>query len=314
MSKLYLRLAVGIAAVAVAMLAWAPADAACGFSRSFGNYPSSGACNYYCYVVSPGESSSASIVADYWALGSGNPTDGSGNDSGNYEWDGSGGTQAWGVKFAGGWSWSTDTENGTTDGCPSGSDMIVSITDQSADGQTGYYLVTAADENTANKKDYDFGQNGGSLTLQAIPTPTITSSSRAGNDITVNLSWTNNLAAAYVDNNTGNAASAVVTGWSVLKQEVARGSAAPASRGAGGWTSVHTESGSGAITATLTFACDTPASNEVFLALAPALDSGIVPGHVGANSTRIECDPNMADPDPKFKIIKKKGPGRVDRN
>lgn len=48
---------------------------------------------------------------------------------------------------------------------------------------------------------------------------------------------------------------------------------------------------------TAAFTCDDPDNNQVFLALAPDLDNGFTTTeYVGANSTRIECDSNLANP------------------
>lgn len=300
MNRTVLRLSVCMAVFGLALLASAPAEATCGFSRSFGNYPSAGACSYYCYVVTP-ESNASNINADYWTLG--DPS----INSGTYEWDGTDGSQAWGTLFTGGWSWRTDTENGLTNGCPSGSNMIAQLSDAS-----GNYAYAAATEDTARPIDYDFGFGGSSITLQPIPALTISSSGRTGSQLDINVSWTDNSGSAFFDNGTGLTAGDIFQGFTVYKLEQARGSGAPADSAIGGWTATN---GSGANSATVNFTCDDVANNEVWLALGVDYAGGFSSGHVGPPSTRIECDPNMANPEPRIRVIDRKDrTGRTPRS
>jgi hypothetical protein len=312
MNKLLFRVVLGIAALGLAIVLSSPVQAVCSgmeADKTIRNYPSAGACGLFCYLTSPGANSSSSIKADYWQLGAGSPTDGTGVDNGTYEWDGSNGSQPWAVLFTGGWSINTTINNGAaTDGCPSVNPLTFQFSDTDAAGLTGYY----ATHSVANSSDiYDLGLHGGNIDLVQIPQPSITASSRPDtSNVTLTVSWTNNIASAHTTSN-ATAATTVVRKWRVLKRH--SGSGDPVGRAVASWTQVHESAdGTGGNTsASFTMGCSA-LTDDAYLALLPVYDSGFTPAYVGPSSTRIECDPNIAEPGTKFKVIKDKpGPNVI---
>jgi hypothetical protein len=134
----------------------------------------------------------------------------------------------------------------------------------------------------------------------------------------VDLTWTPNAADAFTTS-TDEVASPgdVVTGWNVYKHEVPRGGAAPSDRTnvESNWQLVGNVPGHETASAQVIFTCDDPTNNQVFLAMAPDLDSGFTStAYVGRNSTRVECDPNLADPAPrKGRRLETQRPSKIRR-
>lgn len=303
--KKFLKLAL-VAVSCAGMLALTPtADATCGVDVSFGNYPSVGTCpNGFCYVQSPGQQTVASFVgSSWWGLGIGDPAVGAGNDNGDY------GADAWMIgPYTNGFNVTGGTDRGSTDGCPTPNDMILALSNTDAGGTTAYYALSAALRDGARASEYDFGAGGQDLAMVELPALTVTGSTRNADDsINVTVSWTPNGAAAFYPNDTTVTLGQVVTGWDIYKFEIlgddARAGVVPTDRNTANWSRVGGAVGNDASTATVTVACDATANNA-FLAIVPALDSGFTTAYVGSNSTRIECDPNLADPgDRQFKLI-----------
>jgi hypothetical protein len=313
MRKLFSKLAI-VGVVALALAVASPVEAACTSDRTFGTYPSAGACTFYCYVFSSGDNNSSSVKGYYWVLGQG-PT----RNSGDYEFDGTGGSQPWfipGSPFGNGWSLTTTVNNGQTTGCPSPDPTVWLFSDSDGTG-AGLYALSASDEDLTNFLAYDLGiaMSGGRLTLQPVPSLSIISATTPASDLVIGLSWAPNGAAAFQTNSgTIVDVSQVLTGWNLYKFEVPRGTPAPTSRAVADWDPVTTFAGTLTDEGTATFQCDDPSGNEVFLALAPDLDNGFTTtAYVGGISTRIECDPNIADPAarPKPRLIEK--PNKVRR-
>lgn len=306
MRKLFSSLAV-VGVVALALSVASPVEAACTSDRTFGTYPSAGACGYYCYVFTSGDNNSSSVKGFYWVLG-----EGSTRNSGGYEFDGTGGSQPWfipGSPFTNGWSLTTTVNNGQTTGCPAPDPTVWVFSDSSPTG--GLYGLSASDEDLTNFLAYDLGigMTGGRLTLQPVPAVSITGASSPEPNLVVNLGWTPNGASAFQTNSaTITGVGQVLTGWRLYKFEVPRGGAAPSTLAVADWQLVTTFAGTTTNVGSATFQCDDPANNEVFLALAPDLDNGFTTSaYVGGVSTRIECDPNVADPGERkdFRLIGK---------
>ena len=308
MRKLFSKLAI-VGAVALALAVASPVEAACTSDRTFGTYPSAGACGFYCYVFTSGDNNSASVTGFYWVLG-----EGSTRNSGGYQFDGTGGSQPWfipGSPFPNGWSLTTTVNNGQTTGCPAPDPTVWMFADTGSSCGGGMYALSASDEDLTNFLAYDLGigMSGGRLTLQDIPPMSITGSATPGSQLEVTLGWTPNGAAAFQTNSsTITGVGQVITGWRVYKHEVPRGAPAPTAFNLSSWDFVQTFSGTTANAGTVFFSCDDPTNNEVFLALAPDLDNGFTTTpYVGCASTRIECDPKVADPGARkdFRLIDK---------
>ena len=304
MRKLFFKLAI-VGGVALALVVSSPVEATCTSDRSFGNYPSEGACGFYCYLVSPGDNNTTSVKGFYWVLG-----EGPARNSGGYEFDGTGGSQPWyigGGPFTGGWQLTTTVNNsGLTVGCPAPDPTVWVFSDSSPGG--GLYALSASDEDlSAGFLAYDLGI-AGSQTLQPIPAVSITGSATPGL-LAITLGWTPNGADAFLTNSSAIATvDQVLTGWRLYKFEVPRDAPAPTTLAVANWVQVDTFQGTTTAAGTASFSCDDEVNNEVFLALAPDLDNGFTTtSYVGAPSTRIECDPNLADPGAlkDFRLIEK---------
>lgn len=307
MRKLFSKLAI-VGVVALALAVASPVEAACTSDRTFGTYPSAGACGSFCYVFTSGDNNSSSVKGFYWVLGQGST-----RNSGGYEFDGTGGSQPWfipGSPFTNGWSLTTTVNNGQTVGCPAPDPTVWVFSDSSSGG--GLYALSASDEDLTNFLAYDLGigmGGGGRLTLQPVPALGITGAASPAPDLQITLGWTPNGADAFQTNSTTiTGVGQVVTGWRLYKAEVARGTAAPTSLAVADWDLVTTFAGTTTGTGVATFQCDDPTNNEVFLALAPDLDNGFTTtAYVGGISTRVECDPNIASPGERkdFRLIDK---------
>jgi hypothetical protein len=266
--------------VLAAVIAW-PVQAGCTSDRTFGTYSADS--NFY--VTSPGMNTADSMEGFYWVLGEG-PT----RNSGEYKFDGTGGSQPWfipGSPFQNGWSLTTTVNNGRTVGCPAPDPTVWVFSDLSADGKGSAFGIVAADHDLTNFLAYDLGKSG-SLTLQATPASRVTDSSAAGGKVTAELSWspkvafqTSSQAITKVDQ--------VISGWNVYAFEVARGAAPPSTREIDRWTKVGTIAGANTGSGTVTFNCN-DAGNQVFLAMAPDFDNGFTStAYVGADSGRLDC-------------------------
>ncbi len=284
MTKFFARLAIVAAVLALAVLVASPVQAGCTSDRTFGTYPPAG--GTYFYVSSSGMNTVASMEGFYWVLGEG-PT----RNSGNYKFDGSGGSQPWfnpGSPFGNGWSLTTTVNNGQTLGCPSPDPTVWVFSDLSADGAGSLFAIVAVDEDLNGRLAYDLGK-AGSIALQATPGATVANVSRgSGGGLAVDLTWTSDT--AFSTSSTGiTRASQVISGWNVYTFEVSRGAPAPSTREISDWTKVGTVAGVSSTGGQITVNCSDSA-NDVFLAMAPDFDNGFTStAYVGAGSKRLDC-------------------------
>ncbi len=114
----------------------------------------------YCYIQSPGSNTTGSIVGSFWALGSGNPVVGAGNDSGGWQpmdqWLPSAEPGVW---LSGAWSSSP-----LIDGCINGAIapgesseiMAVGLSDQDIFGSRGYFAAAAVSRHPGSFPEFDF--------------------------------------------------------------------------------------------------------------------------------------------------------------
>jgi len=319
-NRFTLLAAFAAAAVAVVVTA-TPADAGCPVNKTMGTYASSGP-EYYAVVVDPGVGL-GSIQADYWAIGQGINGPG-GVDNGLYEPDGTNGTQAWffasptAGQLFGGWG----TNLGITDGCPKatndpvtpGTKVALAVYDKSADGQHAYMNVTVTDVVDARRVAIDFALLG-NPTMVELPKPVVTASSHSGTQRTVTLSWTAP-PGLCVDSTASGQCALAITGWDIIKREKLKTDGTPDNvRTLSSWAAVGNVAvaggGTGTQSTTVNFTCTTTTNNVAQIAIVPHLDGGFTPNYVSGGSTKIECDPTLADPGPKFKIIDKKPPTRT---
>jgi hypothetical protein len=303
-----------LATAAVALLAWAsPAAAKCGSGKNIVNYPSLGACGYYCQMSDPGVGV-GSVKGRYWVLGAGNDdvhadcnAAGLGTDNGNFQADGTCGQVPW-------YSPAPDpqhlnigigTDAGNTDGCPAaGANIAVMFSDTNAANSQAFFGINIAQMQTSATADMGLA---GPLLMQPLPKPSVAFVSKAGPTLTLNLNWTVPPNMCIAPGGDSTSCAQAIQGWDIYKREDSK--LAPVgdnSRARTNWTLLSSVGNVSA--ASVVFACTTTTNNVARLALVPRLDSGFRPDFVGTGSTRVECDPTIADPSGKFKIIDKKAP------
>lgn len=156
-----------------------PVGASCWNSVAFGQLsPNCG--EGYCYIVSPGTNTSASVLGAFWTFGAGNPVQGSGSDNGSWTDD------SWLLPggpgrhyLVGDWA-----QSSAIDGCISGAIapgktaeiMVAALSDQDSSGSVGYFAVATARrvQGAWPEIDFTFVSGGGTpsdIFLVEIPHP-----------------------------------------------------------------------------------------------------------------------------------------------
>jgi len=189
-------------------------------------------------------------------------------------------------------------------GCVAGP-MVILIQTLSNDGARALYSVGKVSENTDG---HDYSRGGTDWTQVDVPRPRVSNSSRAGNTVTLNVNLDPPVGAhgeADVF-----ARNSILSGYQLVRFE---GPADPG-RLAGAWTNLGSvqpvnENGDTPVVGVgAVCAGSTGTPNDVFVAMKPVFDGGqFVGDYVGA-STRVECDPAVADP--RFKMIDRSKSGR----
>ena len=248
----------------------------------------------------------------FWALGSGDPAVGFGNDNGAYDIIAGGGFfftgygPGVGTYLTGGYlrgGQINGTWEGGTDNCvAAGSCMCMLITDQ--DGARGFWATAGgmadANVNTSmNRGGVDGGGNNLPIILVDIAAPSINGSRRLGGTFDVDLDV--QVLAPTAGNYAVDGCACGPTGFRVLQQIVMRGAMPPSDRTLSAWTEPLTDLGAAQTdtalggTATVRSLCG--ASNQdVYLTTQLVFDSGFQTTVVSGNSTRVECGPTLADP------------------
>ena len=355
---------IAITAIAVLFLAaaLAPAEAACGgnplIKTAIGPIPQASfiwsqgqwgpvAPSYIAgysprggYPVGP-PPMTANTRLTFWALGTGDPIVGPGDDAGayvfgpaqpayypktpmlylNYSYVGYGFYIYNAGEIFTGWG-----ANALIDGCvqtnPPGSCTCVLITDN--DGTNGYFAIASDDADAAWNFDLvqlgnDGAGNFGPIILRPVPKPTIIHTARKGGsndlDITVNVA---SVPSAVYPGRDGASCACGPVGYKVMQAIVARGTPPPPDRdvswtvmnAVGGGTQPITPMG---INATVESLCGA-ADQDVYIATELQFDSLFVAPMVSGDSTRIECGPNIADPvRPRFRPSDIRPPERQPR-
>jgi hypothetical protein len=188
-------------------------------------------------------------------------------------------------------------------GCPAGT-MVIVIQTLSNDGTNAYY---AAGKVTEGLGEFDFGRTGVDWTVTPIARPRVSSSSRAGNTVTLNVALDGPTGAHGEAD--GFARNSILSGYQIVRFE---GLADPG-RQAASWTNVGSvvpvnENGDTPVIGLGAVCAGT--TNDVFVAMRPVFDGGQFSGDYVGASTRVECDPAVADP--RFKMIERSKSGRGD--
>lgn len=311
---LFVLVALGVAVASPAALALCPVDV------TFGQVGSAGNCGGSCYVKSSGQNTMLSLNKSFfWRVGGGDPTIGPGDDNGKYQANGTGGNKPWiigdaaGNPYPGGFQMNSGWNQGETDGCANATSqtMAGAFFDTNSLSTEAFYAVSTANLNLATSgAQWDFGAGNAHIVLQPIPALQITNSTRnLDNSINLTVQWTNNSSAAFTPNlASGATPSTVITGYTIHSREIARVATLPNDRNRAAWSApLVTVAGAGASTGSLTVVCGNVTDNNVYLSLGINFDSGFTSPFVGAASTRIECNPNLANPAGKFKVVDKPG-------
>jgi hypothetical protein len=254
----------------------------------------------------------------FWALGLGDPAPGFGNDNGakniidaglyTYGYGVGGGLYPAYSFFYGAQLNNNSNWEGATDGCiAAGACMCVLITDQ--DGDNGFFAITGGVAN-ANLNTFlniggtsDVGGgNNAPIVLVPITGPTISSTVRdaGSNDLMVNVT-----VPALAGDYTQDGCNCAPMGFRILESSLSMGSLPPSDRDESGYTEPPLSDGSAqgvtpfGGTVSLRTEC-TASTNEVYLTTQLVFDTASAGGFdtlvVSGNSTRMECDPNLARP------------------
>lgn len=270
----------------------------------------------YCYVVSPGVGTTASIQGNFWNVNSYNSAFNTGVDNGTFDDSG------WLKKPFTYYYIASSWGSGTTDGCPAGQTdetMVISFSDVSADNLTGYFAVACVNRGALSPLGFQFdfgGKLSSDIFLKAIPTPTITGTTKVGNEVQVTIGTPDFSGGIYTDGSTPCTTNAMVPTYDVLIRTVNRGAGDTAGRkvtDSPSWTTVATNVSSGSGTSFTTTTCGTN-NRDVYVALkpnfnGPSTEEVAVSGAaiVGPSSRVVQCGPTIATPG-DFKLIDKKEP------
>lgn len=184
-------------------------------------------------------------------------------------------------------------------GCPTGT-MIMLIQTLSNDGSKAYYAVGK----TAETDGFDFGRGGGNWPVVEMPRPKVTVSSRAVPNVNLDLSFDSPALGSRGESDAFPAES-ILSGYQIVRFV---GTTDPG-RNPAQWQVVEVvpATSTGAIRTSFVVDCTNTAA-DVFVATRPIFDGGQFAADYVSASTRVECDPNLADP--RFKNIdKRKGKG-----
>jgi hypothetical protein len=293
--RLKARYLVSIAAVAVAVIALAPAASAnCGVAKGFGQFS---APNYsYTFMPTTSNNTSTTIIGKFWEVGS-SSTDSSGAGCDDSYWFrpcpatySCGGNPTGKTRYILGFMGGAGCN---VVGCPGGGDLNTLIQDTATDGKTFFALARVSEIN-GPLIAYDYTRVGANITLVQMARPTVTSSSRAGT--TINLNMTLN---------------PVQTGFYGLSGQTAQGpgnisgyrlytftGTADPGRARGSYVQDATQrpyTGAAVTVTNFPVNCSNTAQ-DVFVALGLEFDGGAVQSDYVSQSFRVECDPTIADP------------------
>ena len=269
---------------------------------------------------------SAAANITFWAVGTGDPAVGFGDDNGAYDIIAGGGFYFGGYTYSsyipGGYLQAgvvNATWEGGTDNCVGSNNcMCVLFSDQ--DGDAGFFAIgggsSDANVNTViNLGGSDGNGNNEAIALVGIAAPSITGSTRDQGTFNVNLDVSAALPAG--GNYVQNGCACGPTGFKVLQSIVPRGNMPPSDRNNGAWTEPTLGDGTSAqpvsgfsTTVNIRSSCGT-SDTDVYLATSLQFDSGFGAAVVSGNSSRVECGPTVANPNDANPSVDR--PGRGDR-
>jgi hypothetical protein len=283
---------IGLVLGVCAIVASLPASAVCGLAdnRSFGGY----------LYLQGSTGTTADLLGSFWIVGS------PGTNNGSY------GPDIWAVQCSGGGcptggdgsfylagNWAQAGVNG----CPAQAANVAMAFQISAPGAGGGSVYGGGCIQSTG--DFNFGSAGVGLPMQPIPKASVNTSSRVGDTAVSITVAAPNVPGGILDEGSCGLAP---QSYRVYSKVVPRNGPAPTDRGrvSGGWALA----GSNTIgnPTTVNVGCN-PANpdggEDVYLGLTVVLNDGQEVGHVGANSTVVQCGAINADRPTDFKIIKK---------
>ena len=184
-------------------------------------------------------------------------------------------------------------------GCPVGS-MVFLLQTRSTDGARSYFAIGRVDE-VAGQFDFSTVEPGQNWVVGDIPRARVTQSSRAGGNVNVNLHL--DAPSLYSHAPTGVADESVITAWQVFRVN----SNTDPGRNPAAWGApiqTVTTGANGADVNGLVVDCSA-VTTDVFFGVR-AVFTGEFPADDVSQATRVECDPNVAQP--RFNQIEKKRP------
>jgi hypothetical protein len=271
---------VGVAAVVLAVVT--PASANCIPAKLAATFNEQG----YAYIDLGSGVSNTQVVGGFWQAGNAN------NNNGTY------GPNEWlFVDLGGKLSMNANLGDARVNGCPT-SKLVVRLSTTTASPR--FLTMTAVEGDCASTSAFDFrcGRATASLIPSApLPRPHITTSSRAGTLVNLNLSLDSTAAG-----NQGDSAGAV-QGYDIV-----RASGADPGRSAAGWTlvqNVPAAGGTAVPSVPLTADCSNPSVDQYF-ATRLVFPDGVKSESV-SDSFRVNCNPALAEP--RFNVVPKKPVG-----
>jgi hypothetical protein len=336
-----MRVAIAAAAVLFLAVALQPAEAACGSIGILGTRAATGPSfiwtegqftpGYYPGYppFDPAVTAPVTPAFDgiFWALGTGDPVSGPGDDSDTWTASAAGwfyfNPSYFGGAYAGevftGWGASAEI-----DGCillnPTGCTCML-LTDE--DGVNGYMALLAAERDAGGSTFFDQpgldgAGNASPIVLQAIPAPTITNTIRRPSlDLDITVTVPPVVAGLYqkapCDCTEGLA-------YKVLAVQQTRGLAPPSTRDAAAWVELDlpgtlpqgaTPVGTAVTVESLCGATNTDVYVATQLVFDTVSGGGFPATVVSANSTRIECGPQIAEPEPLRPKVRPDAPRNI---
>lgn len=272
----------GMAAVAASLVLSNDSNAACPTPKLFGTFDNGR--GIFTYVVPADGADSTSLVGRFWQSGSRSLANEGGYDD-----------SVWLRQYGTNWYVSGDLSDSNIVGCP-GTAMSLLIQDT----RNGQFAFARVAEFAAEALPISFATVGGNMVLSASPVPRLTN--RVPN--ATGASWTAVIdpvaANFYTDGSSTRDAN--ITGYQLVQQR--RPTSAAVDNNAAQWANVGTAVGAvgGAVPVTV----DCTAGDQVYLGVKVIFDGGAFASDVISGRANVTCDPNLADPDRKFKVIDRK--------
>lgn len=313
-------------AVALVAVVASPSWAVCTFPTPIVNITPAGqstfvnpasfgdAASTYGYTFSfQGPAFTSAANAIFWRAGSGDTTDGLGDDSGTFGAIANGNVYSYYYAAYYGWyagdmfnlSWTLPGIDGCIfpGGVGTGFDCTCMLFSDQVNG-SGQFALMGVQATATAQTEFVFpgtdaaGQPGADVVFADIPAPTITGTTRlANNDVQVTLNVPMMTDGVYILDG----CPCGPTGYKVLQQIVARGGAIDMNRDAalfeevsmpGGGAQPVTPLGSSVTVESACGASDT----DVYFVTQLYVDSGFATSTVSGNAVRMECGPTLANP------------------